>query len=882
MFFNFKFSIVMTILNNEKYPEKTIQSVINQDICFKDNVQLILVNEGIKDDSYDISLKYQDMYPQNIIALTKDNGNQESARNLGLKYADAEYINFLDNDDELSPNVLSSVYDFFSAHIEEIDLVSIPLVYSDSENEGYLSNQKSEEDGIVDLIKNPEYSQLSLSSSFLKNEIFHDFKFDTNLSQDEDSIIINKILLNKKKYGQVNKTGCFCLKRCEESSTLDMFRYKNEYLNIKLNNYKSLIDYSLDKEGNVADFIQYLMVDEMQHFYKISDFPEDMCDEEIEEFWRLLYYILDNIDKKIIFKHPDIKKVYIKRFLIYLKNHKDFNIIVKPNKSKVFLKSDNNIINRLHNHRFHFDIIEFKEGCLNFSGNFVCSCIPEALTVKAIKTLQNGSKEVFTAKKVEYPTTNRKDQRFLGIDWRFNYNFDLKVPMNKNEQSKIDFFMVYEENGEKVEMKNNIVFRKHADLSEISNYFIKDSLIVLFEENSFYTLPYSYHNVLKLEINTIKELYELKEEDYLSAIHLRIVYLLLLPFMKNKKIWLFQDKPDVADDNAKHLFSYAIKQKDDIKKYFIVEKDSNSYNEMLKIDKHIVPFDSFKRKILYVFAEKVISSHINHSWLNPFYDENIKFYNGLSSIEKCFLQHGVTKDDVSNWFKKFYKNYYLLVTSSDLERNSILSENYNYDEKVVQTLGFPRFDNLNNHNIKKQILFMPTWRLYLKNDEKKFLQSDFFKNVNGLINNKKLIDFLNQNNYKLLFKLHHGLLDFIDLFDTNEHVEFVMDESYQKLFNESSLLITDYSSVAFDFAYLKKPVIYYQNSPYHYEKGYFEYESMGFGDVIKSEDDLVDKIMDYITNDCLMEEEYKGRVDKFFKFNDKNNCKRVYDWLLSH
>ena len=188
------------------------------------------------------------MYPQNIIALTKDNGNQESARNLGLKYADAEYINFLDNDDELSPNVLSSVYDFFSAHIEEIDLVSIPLVYSDSENEGYLSNQKSEEDGIVDLIKNPEYSQLSLSSSFLKNEIFHDFKFDTNLSQDEDSIIINKILLNKKKYGQVNKTGCFCLKRCEESSTLDMFRYKNEYLNIKLNNYKSLIDYSLDKE----------------------------------------------------------------------------------------------------------------------------------------------------------------------------------------------------------------------------------------------------------------------------------------------------------------------------------------------------------------------------------------------------------------------------------------------------------------------------------------------------------------------------------------------------------------------------------------------------------------------------------------------------------
>ena len=54
---------------------------------------------------------------------------------------------------------------------------------------------------------------------------------------------------------------------------------------------------------------------------------------------------------------------------------------------------------------------------------------------------------------------------------------------------------------------------------------------------------------------------------------------------------------------------------------------------------------------------------------------------------------------------------------------------------------------------------------------------------------------------------------------------------------------------------------------------------MGFGDVVKSQDDLVNKIIEYIENDCVMEEEYQRRVDGFFKFTDQKNCSRVYEWL---
>ena len=54
---------------------------------------------------------------------------------------------------------------------------------------------------------------------------------------------------------------------------------------------------------------------------------------------------------------------------------------------------------------------------------------------------------------------------------------------------------------------------------------------------------------------------------------------------------------------------------------------------------------------------------------------------------------------------------------------------------------------------------------------------------------------------------------------------------------------------------------------------------MGFGEVVKSEDELLNKIEEYVKNNCHMRDKYKQRVDKFFKYHDQNNCKRVYEWI---
>ena len=65
----YKFSVIIPIYNVEDYIEETILSVINQSIGFKENIQLILVNDGSPDDSEKICLKYKEMYPNNIIYI---------------------------------------------------------------------------------------------------------------------------------------------------------------------------------------------------------------------------------------------------------------------------------------------------------------------------------------------------------------------------------------------------------------------------------------------------------------------------------------------------------------------------------------------------------------------------------------------------------------------------------------------------------------------------------------------------------------------------------------------------------------------------------------------------------------------------------------------
>ncbi len=870
----YKFSVVMAVYNSEKYLEKAIESIIKQTLGFEDNVQLIIIDDGSEDNSPKLALKFEEKYPDNIIVLCKENEGQAKARNLGLKYAQGEYVNFLDSDDYLSTNAFEDVYTFFKENEDEIDIVSIPIQLFGRNNGPHRLNYKFKESGIINLIKQANNPQLSASSSFFKKELFDKYQFDTSIITSEDAILINKILLEKKKYGVINTANYYYRLRSDSSSTIDTTLDKKEYYTIRLKNYfLELVECSKRKYGEVLDFIAYTLAYDLQWIIKREELDVFNSDEEIREFWKYLYEVIKYIPDDAIINNQNVLEEY-KGFFYYLKKN-DKNIEIIDNDARIII--GDNVLDKLSEHKIGLDIVEIRNNNLILSGMFKSYFDEKDIRINVVKESDN-SRQRYETEKLVYANPERKTTSFLSIPWQTCINFNVELPLTKDvEKYTFEIECVDEDN----KFYPNLEFNEECNLSTSSIYIVKDNHILLYQSRAFHVVEYKYKTMLRYEASCMKKIVRDRAPHFINALVYHTIFTLFYPFVKNKRIWLFADRPDFSDDNGQHLFKYALEQDDDIKKYFIIDKNSGDYNKLRKKYQNIVSFGSFKHKLLYLFAEKYVGSYVNEEFTNPFLFDNKKLYKGFLNVQRVFLQHGVTKDNISYHVNKFRKNLYMLVTVSDYETNSFKEDFYNFDENVVQCLGFPRYDYLRRDHPKKQILFMPTWRVQLQNGDE-FVESGYYNMLNDILNDEKLYDYLEKRGYELVFKPHPELMSHLHLIDS-EYARISLEDSYQKLFRDSSLLITDYSSVFFDFAYLKKPVIYYHhNSDYHYKEGYFDYESMGFGEVIESKDDLINIIDEYINSGCQMKKKYANRVEKFFKYHDKNNCERVYDWLKNH
>ena len=863
------FSVVIPCYNVENYVEDAIDSIINQTFGFEDNIEIILVDDGSTDKTMEICKNFVDKYPNNIKFFSQKNQGQAIARNFGLKHVSGKYVNFLDADDTLMEDTFSNVFEFFEKHYEEIDLVAFPMYFFGKKSGNHILNYKFKKNLVVTLHDYWNYPQLSASSAVFKSELFDKFQFDTNLISSEDSVMVNKILLEKMAYGVISSGGYNYRKRFDSSSTIDISIYNKKYYNDRLKGYFcELINYSKNKLGYVPKFIQYLVIYDIKWMFLDNSLYYLLEDDELIELKTNLRYIFENIGDDIINFHfkDDPYKMKISMFKLKYDSFSIINI-----GGTISLITDNNkILDSLNNYEIFIDIIEIKEDTLFISGFFDSYFEKKDFDIILSKNSDNFT-EKFHPNYVSY--SNRNDSNFLGS----KLCFDFEIPLNIKEITNIQINIVYHSK-EDVIISPSIKFFNHARMSEICNYSIWDDYFIKFKNNSFLISKYSYIKFIKEEMSILIKILKVKGPYWTSAIAFHIVYLILFAFYRNKNIWLVMDRQDRADDNAEHFFRYIQDIDDGIEKYFVILKDTPDYVRLSALWKNILIFYSIKHRIMYLFADKMISSQADEIIVNPFWGKNIKFYSGLLTADKIFLQHGVAKDDMSSWLRKYDKNVKLLVTTADIEAKSFKDYKYNYAEGVVQVLGLPRYDSLSNESDKKQILIMPSWRRSLIHaTEKQIQKSEYFLRFNSLINNKKLINLAKSFGYKIIFKPHPNTFEFIDLFDTNDFVIIDEKSKYQELFNNSSLLITDYSSLSFDFAYLKKPIIYYQYSnDYHFDNNFFVYETMGFGEVIKDEDDLINLIEDYLHDDCKIKDIYLKRSNSFYKFNDKHNSERVY------
>lgn len=115
-----RLSIIVPVYNVEKYIERCLLSLLNQDIS-KSEYEIIVVNDGTPDKSADIAQSIADKN-ENIIVIHRENGGLSAARNTGLEYVHGEYVMFVDSDDYIEPNVLASI--FKSAKSRNVDMLT--------------------------------------------------------------------------------------------------------------------------------------------------------------------------------------------------------------------------------------------------------------------------------------------------------------------------------------------------------------------------------------------------------------------------------------------------------------------------------------------------------------------------------------------------------------------------------------------------------------------------------------------------------------------------------------------------------------------------------------------------------------------------------------
>lgn len=860
----FLFSVIIAAYNSDLYLKKAVDSIINQSLGFEKNIQIIIVNDGSTDNTEEICLKYRVKYPQNIKYIsTKSSFGPAHARNQGLKEVRGKYVNFLDSDDFITPNTFKDVYHFFEGHYNEIDIVSIPIYYFGAKKGNHPLNFKFKRTRVVDLIKQPDFIQLSAPSSFFKAEAIKNIKFNVKLQTAEDAFFVNQVLLDKLKLGLVKKGAYYYRKYEAKNSLLDHSSNTKHFYTTRLEYFHfKLIECSKNRYGKVLKFIQYTLMYDLQWLFKIKKVDFVLSYDEIKELYINLIFILQNIDDDVIYNQKNIQnqlKTHI-FFLKYLGNDYLANCDYKYRK-QVY----DDIIDKLSLNQVFIDIFEIKNDVIYISG-FITTFFN-----KKGKVFAFVNDKIFETKELEYP---QRDRFSLNFEYAFNNDFEIYIPIiSKN--IKIQF------KTEANDFKDlEIKFSRPCRLSNTFKYLLSKNHIAKVKGSTITVKPKNWIRVLKNEISTIYTMLRETNQGWRTGVIFRIVYFIVYPFFSSKRIWIFMDLPYLADDNGINLFKYAVGVDDDIEKVFVLNKDNFAFDDISQIGKTI-EYGSIKHRIYMLFAEKVISSHPDNGLVYPFWG-NYPFLSGLVKFKLVFLQHGITKDNISRWLNKSDKNISLIVTASKLELESFFKYHYNYHRDVPQLLGFPRYDALEKKEDYREIVIMPSWRRYFHHSTKeKILKSNYFKIYNTLINDYSLIDFCKKHGYKLIFKPHPNVYRFIELFETNDYVTIdSTSNSYNDIFTHASLIITDYSSIAFDFAYLKKPVIYYHYAKdYHFdlEESYFDYKTMGFGEVVDNHEELIDLIMEYVENECEMKDQYIKRVDDFFEFNDKNNCKRVYD-----
>ena len=243
-------SIIVPVYNVEKYIDQCLNNIVNQTYR---NIEIIIINDGSTDNSYNICKKYASQDPR-VILLSQENKGVSYARNKGILCSHGEYITFVDSDDYIELNYIECL---INAIEENIDLVSICFNSRNDYPPGLITNQVQ----MAKLFTAFGYTWGKLIRRKCIKELFNvqlsfaeDFIFYISLLKNLRSVLI----INYNGYHYRIRIGSLTGKDKNESHTINEFNRKYEFIMFSAKNAKDFRLYSLKTQRVINSHIYYI------------------------------------------------------------------------------------------------------------------------------------------------------------------------------------------------------------------------------------------------------------------------------------------------------------------------------------------------------------------------------------------------------------------------------------------------------------------------------------------------------------------------------------------------------------------------------------------------------------------------------------------------
>lgn len=835
-----RFSIVTAVYNVAEYLDAFIESIEGQTYP-RDRFEVIAVDDGSTDGSLGLLRSWQRERPSLVRVLSRDNAGQASARNAGMAVARGRWVTFPDPDDVLDPGYLSEVTAFMDAHPSATMYATNRLILDDAT--GHVSDthplRMHFESGnrVRDIDRDPEYFHGSAPAAFFPLDDVERFglRFDARIRPNfEDGHFCCRYLLaaNRQTIGFIGTAKYLYRKRQNSTSTLQgSFADPGRYTTVIRRGFLDVLARGVAATGGPypPEWLQNFILYELSWYLSSRDVRAGVMTAAVgdvaDEFHDLLRETLRYISKDLI-------AAYTVRRL-------------KPEWIDILLHAYE--ATPWHPDVAHVKQLDDRQGLVQIVYRYAGS--PPA------EELFSGGERVDPAygkvRDLVYLNRVLLCERIL---W---------VSSERSVRLRLD--------GRDVDLQFTPARRVHV----LRPGDIQDRLA-----------PVPPRRPARPKRAT-----SLIDRIVRRASRLPVVRRLF------QDAWILMDRIGDAGDNAERLFDYLRWTRPDINAWFVVAKDAPEWPRLrAEHGWRLIAHGSLRWKMAMIHCQHLISSHADVPIMRPpvllsFMKPRWRF---------TFLQHGVIKDDLSAWLNP--KGIDLFVTSTPEEHASIVGDHtpYVFTQKEVKLTGLPRFDRLLRvgerfpPDRRDLVLVAPTWRVGLvqpltagahrRQIASGFLNSAFAQSWLAFLHSPELFGLCEEQGLTIGLLPHPELQSALPLMPLPSHVRALTfaDNEVQELIARCAVMVTDYSSMAFNAAYIERPVVYFQfdaeavqQGQHLGRSGYFDYKRDGFGPVAFTVSEAIARVVETLRASRLPAPTYHARIARAFPLRDGQCCARV-------